>query len=160
MHPTDNVREVIEHLALQPHPEGGWYREWYRSSETFQGRGGERACMTSIYYLLEAGRRSRWHVVDADELWHFYRGAPLELLQYDPRSRRFERHVLSGTRDAQPAVAIARGVWQAARSLGDYSLVGCSVAPGFEFEGFRFVSSLPDHAPHFEGVLHDWIAWL
>jgi hypothetical protein len=151
---------VIEQLSLQPHPEGGWYREWYRSTGTVASDGAQRACITSIHYLLEAHQLSRWHVVDADELWHFYRGAPLQLLHYDPLLRRLERHILSGAADGQPAVAIARGIWQAARSLGDYSLVGCSVAPGFEFAGFRFVSALPDHAPHFEHDLREWTAWL
>jgi predicted cupin superfamily sugar epimerase len=130
--------------------------------------------LTTIYYLLEKKQLSRWHVVQADEIWHFYGGAPLELLAYTPDTRAFERHVLghvgaaaaaehgvAGTASALAATAggaisvsvIPTGVWQAARSLGEYSLVGCTVGPGFEFSDFQFVSALPSHAGHFCGDL-------
>lgn len=90
---------------------------------------------------------SRWHVVQADELWHFYAGAPLELVAYTPTTRVVERHVLGHV------AIIPAGVWQAARSLGEYTLVGCTVGPGFEFADFQFVSELPSHADHFKGDL-------
>jgi uncharacterized protein len=148
------ARTLIDKLALKPHPEGGWYREIYRSSERVQARRGARSAITVIYYLLERNEKSRWHVVQADESWHFYEGSPLELLAYDPEARALVRYVLGKTADAHERVAvIPRGIWQAARSLGDYSLVGCSVGPGFEFEDFRFVASLPGHRAHFEGQL-------
>jgi predicted cupin superfamily sugar epimerase len=126
---------LIEMLALKPHPEGGHFRETFRDSEPLPvGPGGNRgrAHSTAIYFLLKAGEVSRWHRVDATEVWHFYRGAPLEL-----RIGK-ETYILGADIDeAQaPQVVVPAGAWQAARSLGDYTLVGCTVAPGFEFEHF------------------------
>jgi predicted cupin superfamily sugar epimerase len=181
---------LIDKLALQPHPEGGWYREIYRSPTRVETARGSRSAITTIYYLLERHQLSRWHVVQADELWHFYAGAPLELLEYDPTTRRLTPHVLGHVDTApaasagatppsvvtvsagaggavRPAAAIAAApaasaisvaviparVWQAARSLGEYSLVGCTVGPGFEFADFQFTSDLPSHADHFQGDL-------
>ena len=86
--------DLIAQLALQPHPEGGWYREIYRSPVVVQTARGSRSALTTIYYLLESTQLSRWHVVQADELWHFYAGAPLELLAYTPGTRAFERRIL------------------------------------------------------------------
>jgi predicted cupin superfamily sugar epimerase len=149
--------EVIAELQLAPHPEGGWYREVYRSADRVQRNGHSRSATTAIYYLLEQQQLSRWHVVDADEIWHFYGGAPLELLAYDPASRQLHRHVLSA---GAPVGVIPLEVWQAARSLGDYSLVGCTVSPGFEFSGFRFTADLPDHRAHFSGALTQYEALL
>jgi uncharacterized protein len=146
-----NKRELIGKLSLVPHPEGGWYREIYRARERVQTRRGLRSALTTIHYLLEQGQLSRWHVVESDEVWHFYDGAPLELLQYDPAARRFARHVLGESNES--VAVIEAGVWQAARSRGEFSLVGCTVGPGFEFEDFRFVSTLPEHAAHFTGEL-------
>jgi predicted cupin superfamily sugar epimerase len=140
---------LIDKLALQPHPEGGWYREIYRSPTRVETARGSRSAITTIYYLLERHQLSRWHVVQADELWHFYAGAPLELLEYDPTTRTLTRHELSET----SVGVIPAGVWQAARSLGEYSLVGCTVGPGFEFADFQFTSDLPSHADHFKGDL-------
>jgi predicted cupin superfamily sugar epimerase len=149
-----NARELVEKLALLPHPEGGWYREIYRSAARVQTRRGLRSALTTIHYLLERGQVSRWHVVEADEVWHFYGGAALELVGYDPSTGRLERHVLGDVRDGNETVAvIAADVWQAARTLGDYSLVGCSVGPGFEFEDFRFVAAVSGHEAHFTGEL-------
>src|SRR5512142_791752 len=86
--------DLISQLALQPHREGGWYREIYRSPVVVQTARGPRSALTTIYYLLESTQLSRWHVVQADELWHFYAGAPLELLAYTPGTRAFERRLL------------------------------------------------------------------
>jgi uncharacterized protein len=166
----ESTAELVDRLGLRPHPEGGWYREIYRSPTRVQTARGSRSALTTIYYLLEHGQLSRWHVVQADELWHFYGGAPLELLEYDPAAGQFARHALCGATDpasdadtavagvgsagGTPSVAvIPTGVWQAARSLGAYSLVGCTVGPGFEFVDFEFVCDLPSHAEHFKGVL-------
>ena len=173
-----NAGELVERLSLLPHPEGGWYREIYRSRERVQTRRGLRSALTTIHYLLERQQLSRWHVVESDEVWHFYAGAPLELLEYDPGTRRLARHVLGEVHGGNESVAvIPTGCWQAARSLGDwsrgtgaaaavtspagsgdvpsgeYSLVGCTVGPGFEFEDFRFVAALAEHAAHFVGEL-------
>jgi len=148
------ARTVIEKLNLEPHPEGGWYREIHRSSDRVQTARGVRSAITAIHYLLERDQISRWHVVEADEIWHFYEGSPLELLVYEPEARALVRWVLGETKDDHERVAVMRkGVWQAARSLGDFSFVGCSVGPGFDFEDFRFVATLPLHRTHFEGKL-------
>ncbi len=118
---------LIELLQLQPHPEGGHFRETFRDS----GEG--RAASTAIFFLLKADEVSRWHRIDAAEVWHFYRGAPLELKIGK------ETYVLGPDIDeAQlPQLVVPPGEWQAARSLGDYTLVGCTVAPGFDFAHFE-----------------------
>ena len=147
--------KLIERLALKPHPEGGWYREVQRAAERVETARGPRSALTTIYYLLEQGQLSRWHVVESDEVWHFYGGAPLELLAYDPRTRALRRSVLASPTvpSAEPIGVIEAGVWQAARSRGAYSLVGCNVGPGFEFADFRFVAAISGHAAHFTGEL-------
>jgi uncharacterized protein len=141
-----SARDVVAKLALTPHPEGGWYREIFRSGANVQAAQGTRSALTTIYYLLERGQLSRWHVVASDEIWHFYGGEPLELLAYRPDSRTLRKQVLD---QPEPVAVIEAGVWQAARSLGDYSLVGCSVGPGFDFADFQFVSALTGHDHHF-----------
>ena len=149
--------QVVDELQLAPHPEGGWYREVYRSSDRVQRGDESRRATTAIYYLLEQHQRSRWHVVDADEIWHFYAGAPLLLLAYDPASRQLTRHLLNVPGAGFTSIAvIPAGVWQAAHSLGEYSLVGCTVSPGFEFSGFRFTADLPDHRAHFTGAMSQY----
>jgi uncharacterized protein len=151
---TMDATEIIERFALEPHPEGGWYREIYRSAARVETERGPRTALTTIYYLLEQHQISRWHVVSSDEIWHLYAGAPLELLAYDPASRKLTRHVLTPPEDGHEPVGIIKaGTWQAARSLGEYSLMGCNVGPGFELDDFRFVSSLPGHSSHFTGPL-------
>jgi len=120
---------LIALLDLKPHPEGGHYRQTFRDAD---GPGG-RAHSTAIYFLLKSGEVSRWHRVDAAEVWHFYRGAPLEL-----RIGK-DVYVLGANVDeAQaPQVVVPPNTWQSARSQGDYTLVGCTVAPGFEFAHFE-----------------------
>ncbi|MUZ72646.1 cupin [Agrobacterium vitis] len=126
--------EIIAALAMQPHPEGGWYSETFRDS-----KGGARGHSTAIYYLLKAGQRSHWHrVKDAAEVWHYYVGAPLALYRCDDGST-VETLVL-GTdlvRGERPQAIIPALSWQAAESLGEYTLVGCTVAPGFTFDAFE-----------------------
>jgi predicted cupin superfamily sugar epimerase len=168
------ARDLVGKLSLQPHPEGGWYREIYRSPTRVETARGSRSAITTIYYLLERHQLSRWHAVQADELWHFYAGDPLELLEYDPATRRLTRHVLDhvdtalagAVSPAAPAggaicvAVIPTGVWQVARSLGEYSLVGCTVGPGFEFADFQFTSDLPSRADHFQGDLAPYASLL
>jgi uncharacterized protein len=145
---------LVERLGLAPHPEGGWYREIHRSAERIATSRGERSALTTIYYLLEQQQLSRWHVVTSDEVWHFYAGAPLELFLYAPGVRAFQQHKLGPpTGNQQPVGIVAAGVWQAARSTGAWSLVGCNVGPGFDFADFQFVAALPGHAAHFAGDL-------
>jgi predicted cupin superfamily sugar epimerase len=132
--------EIIARLALLPHPEGGHYREMFRATGT------PRGASTAIYFLLKAGERSHWHRVDADEVWHHYAGAPLELsLSTDGRATRHLRLGSDFALDEQPQAVVPRHVWQAARTLGAWTLVGCTVAPGFDFKGFEL--ALPGWEP-------------
>ena len=157
MQPSD----LIDELGLQPHPEGGWYRELYRSSLRVEAPQGARSALTTIYYLLERQQVSRWHVVAADEVWHFYAGTPLQLALYRPGTHAL-RVIELGAPDQgrEPVCVVPAGCWQAARPSGPFALVGCSVGPGFEFEDFHLVADLPDHAPHFAGALQSWRALL
>jgi predicted cupin superfamily sugar epimerase len=127
---------VIEALGLQAHPEGGWYRETFRDTRC-DALG--RAASTAIYYLLRAGERSAWHRVDAAEIWHFYAGDPLRLKLRTDGVAEQTSHVLGVDLAAgqRPQAVVATGVWQAAEPLGAWTLVGCTVAPGFQFEGFE-----------------------
>ena len=127
-------RAIIEALGLEPHPEGGWYRETWRAA----ARSGERAAGTAIYYLLEAGQVSRWHRVDAAEIWHWYGGAPLALsLSPDGTEARTQLLGPALAAGERPQVLVPAGYWQSAISMGDLTLVGCTVSPGFEFTGFE-----------------------
>jgi len=122
---------LIALLELKPHPEGGHFRETFRDASSSAPEGRSRS--TAIYFLLKAGEASRWHRVDAAEVWHFYRGAPLEL-------RIGKQGYMLGPNvdEAQaPQIVVPPHAWQSARSLGDYTLVGCTVAPGFEFAHFE-----------------------
>jgi predicted cupin superfamily sugar epimerase len=151
--PTE-VAAVIARLGLRPHQEGGSFRELYRSADLVVRDGRARSALTTIYFLLAAGEHGRWHVVGLDEVWYFLAGEPLELLTYDPASGAAEALVLGPLANGGTPVAIVpRDRWQAARSLGSYSLVGCTVAPGFDFADFRFVADLPDNQAPFDGVL-------
>ena len=125
--------EMIASLGLQRHPEGGFYRETIRAPDA------PRGASTSILFLLPAGEQSRWHRVDADEHWLFHDGDALELLIADPGSGAQERIVLGRdvARGERPQTVVPRGWWQAARPLGDWTLVGCVVAPAFEFARFE-----------------------
>ncbi len=126
---------VIAKLGLEPHPEGGHYRETWRADTTV----GDRAPATAFLYLLGAGERSAWHRVDADEVWLFHGGDPLELEVAADADSTPARHTL-GTEvveGEQPQVVVPAGAWQSARTLGSWTLVSCVVSPGFRFEGFE-----------------------
>ncbi|ATQ41715.1 cupin domain-containing protein [Caulobacter mirabilis] len=123
--------EVIAILGLEPHPEGGWYRQTFRDAA--QSPDG-RAASTAIYFLLEAGQESRWHRVHGSvEVWFFHAGAPL-LLSVELDEIRLGPDLAAGER---PQGLVPAGAWQKARSLGDWTLVSCTVAPGFEFANFE-----------------------
>lgn len=128
------AERLVRELELTPHPEGGHYRETYRDAS---GSGG-RAHSTAIYFLLQAGEVSRWHRVDAAEVWHYHKGAPLEL-KIAEEGNGAQRFVLGAdiTRGERPQVVVPPHAWQSARSLGDFTLAGCTVAPGFEFAKFE-----------------------
>jgi predicted cupin superfamily sugar epimerase len=136
------ARRLIAALGLQPHPEGGWYRETWRA----EAAPGERAAGTAIYYLLEADQFSHWHRVDAAEIWHFYAGAPLSL-SLSPNGHDAEAHLLGPDVLAgqKPQVIVPPGWWQCATSMGTFTLVGCTVSPGFDFAGFEMAP--PDWRP-------------
>jgi predicted cupin superfamily sugar epimerase len=136
------AEEIIDLLGLTPHPEGGAFRETFRDPDGPAGRG----YATAIYYLLRAGEVSHWHRVDAAEVWHFHAGDPLELAVADAGGT-VTRHRLGAdlaTGERPQAVVPARA-WQSARSTGAWTLVGCTVAPGFHFDGFEMAP--PGWAP-------------
>jgi predicted cupin superfamily sugar epimerase len=137
-----SVSDLIRLLSLTPHPEGGHFRETFRDAATVEGR----AASTAIYFLLAAGEESRWHRIDSVELWHWYGGAPL-LLSASVNGRdvvelRLGMDLAAGER---PQALVPGGSWQSARSLGAWTLVGCTVAPGFLFEKFELAT--PDTFP-------------
>jgi predicted cupin superfamily sugar epimerase len=133
--------DIVRLLDLQPHPEGGHFRETFRDSAS-AGRGHS----TAIYYLLAAGERSHWHRIDAAEVWHHYAGAPLRL-SLSANGGSVERHRLGAdlAGGERPQIVVPNGCWQAAESLGSWTLVGCTVAPAFEFSGFEMAP--PDFNP-------------
>lgn len=126
---------IIVHLGLQPHPEGGWYRQTWEAAAA----PGERPSGTCIHFLLKAGEHSHWHRVDADEIWLYHAGAPLELRMAQGADGLAIAHRLGPDffgGDA-PHIVVPAHHWQAARSLGDWTLVSCTVSPGFRFESFE-----------------------
>ena len=144
MHPR--AVELIHTLALVPHPEGGHYAEVFKSPHQVRpAKGDARAALTTIYFLLAQGERSRWHRVSADEVWHYYEGDPLELVweeQGEVRSVQLGPVAMG----REPVAVVPAGAWQAARARGAYTLVGCTVAPGFEFEDFSLIVDVPAEA--------------
>ncbi|MBP6903248.1 MAG: cupin domain-containing protein [Burkholderiaceae bacterium] len=141
---TPRAQELIDQLALQPHPEGGFYAEVHRAAHPVtpdDGRG-QRAALTSIYFLLPAGAVSRWHVVRSDEAWIHLEGAPIALHQIDGPSCRAWTTRLGPVGGAlRPQATVAAGLWQAAQTEGEFSLAACLVAPGFEFSDFRLMDA-------------------
>ena len=137
---------------MQPHPEGGYYVEMHRSATSVQPLDGrpQRAALTTIYFLLTADDVSRWHRVSgSDEVWHFHEGAPLELLTAGREFERLDRHMLGPVSGLQrPIHVVEAGVWQAARTTGAYTLVACSVGPGFDFADFSMLRDDPAAADH------------
>lgn len=135
--------EIVEALRMQPHPEGGWYTETFRDAPV-----GGRGHSTAIYFLLERGQVSAWHRVrDAAEVWHFYAGSPLKLTIRQGTSTVIETHLLGPDLFAgqRPQAVVPADAWQMAESQGDWTLVGCTVAPGFDFASFELAP--PDWIP-------------
>ncbi len=135
-------KDIIEKLGMERHPEGGWFKESFRDTDMRDGR----AVSTAIYYLLEKGDRSHWHRVDAAEVWHFYAGSPLEL-SISSDGHWTEMLILGPdiAGGALPQIVVPKRHWQAAEPTGAWTLVGCTVAPGFEFAGFEMAA--PDWQP-------------
>lgn len=139
-----DARAIVEALDMTAHPEGGWFTETFRAPAPADGG---RPPGSAILYLLAAGERSHWHRIDATEVWQYAAGDPLELrIRADDDAAtttvRLGGDVLAGD---VPQAVVPLGAWQAARSLGDWTLVGCFVAPAFEFEGFEL--AMPDWDP-------------
>ncbi|MVO14232.1 cupin domain-containing protein [Parasedimentitalea maritima] len=129
------AKDIITKLDLQPHPEGGWYRQ------TWQAENQGRATGTCIYFLLAAGESSHWHRVDATEIWLFHAGAPLTLSLSERDEGPAQDHLLTpDLSKGAPQIIVPKGHWQAARTTGEYTLVSCTVSPGFQFDGFELAA--------------------
>ena len=142
MHPR--ASDLLGMLNMRPHPEGGHYVELYRSARRVEvlERNVERRAITAIYFLLVNGEFSRWHRVMSDEMWHYHEGDPIELVMFDQRGlRRVRLGPVSG--ENRPTVVVPAGTWQTGRTTGAYTLVTCTVGPGFEFADFTLAI---DHA--------------
>lgn len=130
------AKDIIAKLDLQPHPEGGWYRQ------TWQAENQGRATGTCIYFLLAAGESSHWHRVDATEIWLFHAGAPLTLSLSERDEGPAQDHLLTpDLSKGAPQIIVPEGHWQAARTTGAYTLVSCTVSPGFQFDGFELAAA-------------------
>jgi predicted cupin superfamily sugar epimerase len=144
---------LIKTLAVAPHPEGGYFREVYRSTvrvDPVDGRGA-RTALTVIYFLRAEGQVSRWHRVRSDEVWQFVEGSPLELMVTKSGEMNIGRVKLDSIENGGPAIhVVPAGSWQAARPLGGYTLVTCTVGPGFEFEDFELMAARPDEVARLE----------
>ncbi len=128
--------QIIARLSLAPHPEGGWYRQTWVAANDGRPTG------TCIYFLLKAGTASHWHRVDATEIWHYYAGAPILLRTSDKDHGPATHHHLGPdlTAGQFPQLIVPPQHWQAAQTLGDWTLVGCTVSPGFQFSGFELAT--------------------
>jgi predicted cupin superfamily sugar epimerase len=131
--PRQSAADIIRALTLSPHPEDGHYRETFRDPRVIDGR----AASTSINFLLARGERSHWHRIDAVEIWHYYAGAALKLEVVDGAKEEIVRLGADIHSGEVPQFTVPARAWQAAESLGDWTLVGCTVAPGFSFDGFE-----------------------
>ena len=153
---------LIEHLNLQPHPEGGFFSEIFRSEHAVQPADERpvRSALTTIYFLLASGQTSKFHRVASDEVWHHLEGASLDLFIIDPQiGSRSTLKLESASASSNPENAtriVKAGWWQAARSNGSYTLAGCTVGPGFDFADFHLARSLPEKAEAIAASFPDW----
>jgi len=129
-----SAAEIIARLKLHPHPEGGHYRETFRDTRVDTAG---RALSTAIYFLLARGERSHWHRIDAVEIWHYHAGSALTLQISDDGGQRSVRLGADLANGEVPQAIVPAGAWQAAETTGDWTLVGCTVAPGFDFAKFE-----------------------
>ena len=159
MESSEQVRRRIEELGLSAHPEGGFYREFFRSRERVTSADGrERTAMTAIHFLLEAGGHSRWHAVRSDEQWTFVEGAGLELFVLEVGAGAVRRIALGHGPGAVASAVVPASAWQAARAGAGHALVVCTVAPGFEFADFRMLADERGARERIERVAPDLIA--
>lgn len=138
----DRATELIRELKLEPHPEGGYFREVFRSAHKVKplDKRPERSALTTIYFLLLKGQHSRWHRVASDEAWHFYEGDPLVVYWIDDENGVHEELLANGPPNGRPVCVVPAGCWQAAKPRGEYSLAGCTVGPGFDFQDLEMIS--------------------
>jgi uncharacterized protein len=129
-----SAADIIKLLELQPHPEGGHFCQTFRDTQVIDGK---RPASTAIYFLLARGERSHWHRVDAAESWHWYAGAPLRLAIVEDGKERIVTLGADLNSGQRPQAVVPAHAWQSADTLGDWTLVGCTVAPGFVWEGFE-----------------------
>ena len=150
------ISSIIENLKMLPHPEGGYFAEFYRSSESFSPPDfeGNRAYATSIYFLLEKGQFSALHKIKSDEIWHFYLGHPLEIIEIEPNGKLIKTKLGQNMTNGEVlSYVVKAGNWFGSRPLegSDFSLVGCTVSPGFDFSDFKmppkayFLDIFPQH---------------
>lgn len=150
---TKTADDLIRSFELKPHPEGGYYKEYYRSAEKVEWQGKTLTAGTAIYFLLRAGDKSWGHRIPQDEIWHFYEGDPLELVFFSETALKLNRVILS---EDNRSCTVPGGFWQAALPLGKYSLIGCTVSPGFEFSLFELLSAFPDKKKIFHQAMPDF----
>jgi len=147
MHPRAKI--LIESLNLQPHPEGGYYAEVFRSPRTVQPAGSDvhRSALTAIYFLLCGGMHSKWHRVSSDEAWVHLEGSPFELIFFNAKTKILTGQTLGpAAQDHKPLCVVPANVWQAAHMAEGYALVTCFVSPGFDFADFKIISDDPEEA--------------
>lgn len=154
----NKAEDWISKLDLQAHPEGGHFKEVYRSEESIASQAlpnrfsGDRSLATSIFYLLRKGEISKFHKIKSDEIWHFYDGAPIHIIQIDIEGKLTKNKLgIDAGNEMRPQLVVHAGDWFAAQSLGDYTLAGCTVSPGFDFTDFeiadrkKLISSFRQH---------------
>ncbi len=148
---SPGMEALIRQFNLTPHPEGGFYREIFRSDQQVwsDAASADRSAATHIYFLLPGGQKSRFHRVIHDEIWHIYQGDPLRLIQFDGTCVT-ETRIGPGCTDF--TAVVPAGIWQAAASLGSYTLAGCTVAPGFDFTDFNFLADHPADLARFNAL--------
>ena len=163
MSEVNNAQYWIDKLKLKAHPEGGHYVEVYRSEELIEGSGlperfsSARSFSTSIYFLLQKGEFSAFHRIKSDEIWYYHAGDPLEIFDIDEAGK-LTRHVVGIGEEASLQIVIPHGNWFAARSLGEFTLVGCNVAPGFDFDDFVLATGfhLSRDYPHLSEIIMEF----
>jgi len=153
--PNQKSLEIIKQFNLSPHPEGGWFREIVRSNSSVKREDGQtRKFITGIYYLLERDAKSAWHrVKNADEIWIYLSGDPLNLLCLDDDNNLLRNLILDSN---NPVEMIPSGHWQAAKSKGEYTLVSCCVGPGFDFKDFELLRNT-SHISRLDKATEDFI---
>ncbi len=157
------VEELIRLHGLAPHPEGGFFRETFRSRQCVlaDDRRGRRSALTTIFFLLASGQCSRWHRVASDEVWHYCEGAPLEHLVIDPSLENCRRAFLGPAGpEVSPVIVIPAGWWQAAASTADYTLSSCTVGPAFDFADFVLLADRPGEADQAHRLIPDFARFL